>query len=250
MIEVDGAGVAFGGRFVFRHLGWRLERGEILAILGRNGRGKTTLLRALLGLQRLTEGRIATAGSLGYVPQRTSTPFNFTVLEVVLTGRARHLSLFQNPGPEDRAKARASLATLGIADFEERRIEDLSGGERQLVFIARALAAESDVLVLDEPTSALDYRNQDLILSVLRDVARHKGLTVVFASHYPQHALLTADRVLLMDEADRAEFGATAEVMSEASLSALYDIPMRHLDGRDAGAHMVPVFLAGRGASR
>lgn len=199
MIEVEDCGVSLGGRFVFRDLGFRLAPGQTLALLGRNGRGKTTQLRALLGRQRWTEGRASLDRSTGYVPQRTTTPFDFTVLEVVLTGRARHLKMLESPGVRDHDAAREALAMLGMLDFEDRRIEELSGGERQLVFTARALASACDVLILDEPTSALDFHNQDLILSTLRRISRERGLTVVFTSYYPQHALQIADQALLME---------------------------------------------------
>ncbi len=243
MIEVEDGGVSLGGRFVFRRLGFRLEAGQTLALLGRNGRGKTTLLRALLGLQRWSEGRARLDGSTGYVPQRTSTPFDFTVLEVVLTGRARHLGMLESPGVRDYRAAREALATLGMLDFEDRRIEELSGGERQLVFTARALASACDVLILDEPTSALDFHNQDMILSTLRRVSRERGLTVVFASHYPQHALQIADQVLLMEGVEDHLFGPVDDVMTEQHLSRLYEIPIRRvvLHPGTAGS-IVPVF--------
>ncbi len=235
--------MALGGKFIFRHLSFRLEAGQTLALLGRNGRGKTTLLRALLGLQRWTEGRARLDGSTGYVPQRPGTPFDFTVLEVVLTGRARHLGMLESPGPADYEEARKALDDLGMLSFEHRRIEELSGGERQLVFIARALASACDMLILDEPTSALDFHNQDLILSTLRAINRARGLTIVFASHYPQHAAQLADRVLLMEDVESHLFGTAQDVMTESELTRLYDIPIRRvLLEPDGVTSIVPVF--------
>jgi iron complex transport system ATP-binding protein len=243
VIEVEDGGVALGGRDIFRRLSFRLEAGETLALLGRNGRGKTTLLRALLGLQSWTTGHARLDGSTGYVPQRTNTPFDFTVLEVVLTGRARHLGMLESPGAADYAQARSALAVLGLQAFEDRRIETLSGGERQLVFIARALASECDILILDEPTSALDFHNQDLILATLRHINAERGLTIVFASHYPQHAAQLADRVLLMDGVDDHTFGPVDEVMTESELSRLYAIPIRRVVVQPDGVtSIVPVF--------
>lgn len=245
VIDVDSAGVALGGRWIFRRLSFALAQGETLAILGRNGQGKTTLLRALLGLLPVSEGRASVRGSVGYVPQRASVPFAYSVLDVVLMGRARHLGMFAVPGEADYAVARAALESLGMLSFATRRIDQLSGGEQQLVLISRALASECDVLILDEPTSALDFRNQDLILSTIRHVSRERGLTIVFASHYPQHAIRVGDKALLMQGVGDYAFGEVEDVMSEEALGRLYDIPIRKVslvrDGQRTTS-MVPVF--------
>ena len=245
MIEVEGAGVAFGATWIFRRLSFTIARAETLAILGRNGRGKTTLLRALLGLQRWSEGAARIAGAIGYVPQSGSVPFAYSVLDVVLMGRARHLGMFAVPGERDYQAARAALDALGMLAFAPRRIDELSGGERQLILIARALASECDVLILDEPASALDFHNQDLILSTIRRVSRERGLTVVFASHYPQHAIHVADKALLMYDVEQQAFGPAAAVMTEEALGELYGIAMRKVQvGRDGHriTSLVPVF--------
>jgi iron complex transport system ATP-binding protein len=160
-------------------------------------------------------------------------------------GRARHLGMFAAPGKADHAAARAALQALGMLSFATRRIDQLSGGEQQLVLIARALASECDALILDEPTSALDFRNQDLILSTIRRVSRQHGLTIVFASHYPQHALHVGDKVLLMQGVGDYAFGEVETVMSEEALGRLYDIPIRKVSLARDGRHvtsMVPVF--------
>ena len=245
MIRVENAGIAFGGRWVFRDVSFALGRGELLAILGRNGRGKTTLLRGLLGLQPWSTGRSEVDGEIGFVPQASEAPFAYSVLDVVLMGRARHLKLFQVPRAIDYAAARAALAKLGKEDFEARRIDQISGGERQLVMIARALASSGGALVLDEPTSALDFHNQDIILSTMRRVAREQGLAVIFSSHYPQHALHIADKVLLMNDVDDNACGPTGEVMTEVTLARLYDFPIRQVEvPRDGGVlnALVPMF--------
>jgi iron complex transport system ATP-binding protein len=244
-IAVEDAGVAFGATWIFRRLSFTIARGETLAILGRNGRGKTTLLRALLGLQRWSEGAARVHGAIGYVPQAGSVPFAYAVLDVVLMGRARHLGMFAVPGERDYQVARAALDALGILSFATRRIDELSGGERQLVLIARALASECDVLILDEPASALDFHNQDVILSTIRQVSHDRGLTVVFASHYPQHAIHVADKALLMQDCDHQAFGAAAAVMTEEALERLYGIAMRKVElsrNGDRITSLVPLF--------
>ena len=245
MIRVEDAGVAFGGRWIFRNVSLALARGELLAILGRNGRGKTTLLRALLGLQHWSSGHSEVDGVIGFVPQAAETPFAYSVLDIVLMGRARHLRTFELPGAADYAAAREALAMLGLQDFEQRRIDEISGGERQLVMIARALASRSGVLMLDEPTSALDFRNQDVILSTMRRMAREHGLAVIFSSQYPQHALHIADKVLLMNDVDHNPCGPAGAILTEAALTRLYDFPIRRVElAHEEGAFstFVPVF--------
>jgi iron complex transport system ATP-binding protein len=245
MIRVVDAGVAFGGRWIFRNVSLALARGELLAILGRNGSGKTTLLRALLGLQPWSSGRSEVDGAIGFVPQAAEVPFAYSVFDIVLMGRARHLRTFQLPGPADFAAAREALAMLGLEDFEQRRIDEISGGERQLVMIARALASRSGALVLDEPTSALDFRNQDVILATMRRMAREHGLAVIFSSQYPQHALHIADKVLLMNDVDDNPCGPTGAILTEAALTRLYGFPIRRVEvPREDGAFstIVPLF--------
>ena len=245
MIRVEDAGVEFGGRWIFRNVSLALARGELLAILGRNGSGKTTLLRALIGLLPWSCGRSEVDGAFGFVPQTAEAPFAYSVLDIVLMGRARHLRTFQLPGPADYAAAREALVLLGLQAFEQRRIDEISGGERQLVMIARALASCSGALVLDEPTSALDFRNQDVILSMMRRMAREQGLAVIFSSQYPQHALHIADKVLLMNNVDYNPCGPTGTILTEAALTRLYDFPIRRVElPREEGAFstLVPVF--------
>ena len=245
MIRVEGAGVAFGGNWIFRNVSLMLKRGELLSVLGRNGRGKTTLLRALLGLQPWSSGRSEVDGAIGFVPQTSDTPFAYSVLDIVLMGRARHLRTFQLPGPADYAAAREALAMLDLLHFEQRRIDEISGGERQLIMIARALASRSDALILDEPTSSLDLRNQDIILATMRRMAREYGLAVIFSSQYPQHALHIADKVLLMNDVDHNPCGQTGVILTEAALTRLYDFPIRHVEvAHEEGIFttLVPVF--------
>ena len=245
VIEVEDAGIAFGGRWIFRGLSFAMPSGQTLAILGRNGRGKTTLLRALLGLQPWSKGGARIPGSIGYVPQSASVPFAYSVLDLVLTGRARHLGMFAVPGEADYRAARAALEALGMLGFETSRIDELSGGERQLVLIARALASECEVMILDEPTSALDFHNQDVILSTIRRLADERGLTVIFASHYPQHAIHVADKALLMYDVDDYAFGEATSVMTEEALGQLYGIAMRKVQVGHNGhriVSLVPLF--------
>jgi len=164
------------------------------------------------------------------------------VLDIVVMGRARQVGLFRMPTGADLARALESLDIVGAKEFSERRYASLSGGEQQLVLIARALASDCRILILDEPTSALDYRNQDRVLTVLRDLAAHRGLLVVFTTHMPSHALHVASHALLMYGGHDYAFGAAAEVLSEDALSRLYEIPVARVSDGRAGATLVPVF--------
>ena len=160
-------------------------------------------------------------------------------------GRARHLRTFAVPGAVDYKAAFGALEGLGTLDLADRRIDELSGGERQLVWIARALASECDVLFLDEPAAGLDFLHQDMILSTIRRLSHDRGMTVVFASHFPQHAIHVADKVLLMHGVEEHAFGVTQAVVNEETLDRLYDFPIRKveltLDGERATS-MVPFF--------
>lgn len=241
-ISARGLGYRYRHDWVFRHLDVRLAAGELTAILGPNGCGKSTLLSVLSGVRLPMEGEIHREGSLALVPQSVAPALPFTGLEMVLLGCAYAVSLFAAPGPSDYAAAHAALARLEADHLAERSFDVMSGGERQLVLIARALVAESPVLLLDEPTAALDWHHQAHVLELLRQLA-DAGLAVAFTTHAPQHALDFADRVLLMAAPERQAFGAPEDVLSEGALSALYRLPVKRLRLPDGTAStVIPVF--------
>lgn len=245
MIECHNVGFRYTDDWVFRDHSFKVEQAEIVAILGPNGHGKTTLLKTITGLIQPEEGMILVDGQIGYVPQNAQTAFPYSVLDMVVMGRARHVGLFSVPGKQDYDIAHKMIARLGLQAFEDRPFDRLSGGERQLVLVARALASECDVLVLDEPASALDFQNQDIILRTLRDVAKNQGLTVLLTTHYPQHAIHLADKVLLMHSAEQFQFGATSDVMNDENLERLYNMPIRNLSLDHEGRVLkttVPIF--------
>jgi len=244
MLEVRDAGFCYRpGQWVFRHHGFTVGPGRVLAILGPNGRGKTTLLKGIMGLVRLTEGQVRLDGAFGYVPQSHRPAFGYTVLDMVVMGRARHLGLFSAPGADDWHAARAALARVGVESFAERSFLELSGGEQQLVLIARALASDCRILILDEPTSALDFQKQDRVLLTVRAVVRELGLAVLFTTHYPSHALHVADDALLMFGPTDFVAGPVDAVMTDDNLSRLYGLTVRQL-ALEAGRFrtVVPVF--------
>jgi iron complex transport system ATP-binding protein len=252
-IRLERAGHSWDGRlWQFRDLDLDVAAGEIVAVLGPNGRGKSTLLKAVAGLIRPTAGRIVTAGAVGLVPQSFAPAFAYSAFDIVLMGRARHVGLLATPGRRDRAIAAAAFADLGIEELAERPFDRLSGGERQLVLIARALCGETPILLFDEPAAALDFHHQDRVIGLVRDIADDRRLAVLVTTHHPDHALAIADRVLMMHGDGGHLIGPADEVLSEAELERLYRLPVRRLGYRAGGVDrvaLVPVF-GGRAAGR
>jgi iron complex transport system ATP-binding protein len=248
---IETRGLAFGyrpGELVIDGLSIRIPKRGSFAILGQNGCGKTTLLKLFLGLCRPVAGSLCSDGEMALVPQLFQATFAFNVLEMVLMGRARKIGLFSQPGRRDRAMALEALGHFGIADLAYRSFHELSGGQRQMAMLARALVSEAEILVLDEPTSALDLRNQDLILAWISRLAHVDKLAVVFTTHLPQHALLAADAALFMFSDGVYATGSTQEIMTEDNLSRLYGLPIRRLAFRHEGLPtetLAPVFLDG-----
>ena len=232
----------YPGRVVGRGLDLALEAGEAVCVIGPNGAGKTTLFRTLLGLIAPLGGRVTVAGidiasvpraqvarSVAYVPQAMASVFDFTLLDVVEMGRTAHLAAFAQPSRHDRERAMHALERLGIASLADRPIHGVSGGERQLALIARALATEAKHLLMDEPTANLDFANQALILD---EMARLKasGAAVLFSTHHPDHALRIADRVVMLSGGAVLAAGTTSATLNSENLSALYGRPIDVLE--------------------
>ncbi len=236
MLAVESLGFGFPGRAVGREVTFGLADGEVMCVLGPNGGGKTTLFRTLLGLLEPQEGEVrlegrplgayarqAIARRIGYVPQGHAGQFAYTVREVVLMGRTAHLGAFAAPGRADREVAERALALLGLEALAERPITQVSGGERQLALVARALAQEPRLLVMDEPTASLDFGNQVRILRRIRALSEH-GISVLFSTHDPDHAFLAADRALLLAEGRMIALGTPKDVIRPDTLARMYGV--------------------------
>lgn len=225
MLEADSISFRYGRSrpWIFRNVSTRVDSGEVFAVLGPNARGKTTLLKCLAGLHDPDSGTVTTRGGVGYVPQSHQSVFSFDVLDVVLMGRARQVKIYSSPTAADRAAAMDALERVGVAALALRDFGALSGGERQMVLIARALVSGCETLVLDEPASALDLANQARILSVLRSLA-DEGMAVVMTTHHPDHALHIAERSMLMVDGDHRLIGSTRELLSGELLTSMYGV--------------------------
>jgi iron complex transport system ATP-binding protein len=246
-IEVQGLSHFYEAeKFVIRDLSFRVRRGSVWAILGPNGCGKTTLLKLILGILKPRSGKIEKSGQTALVPQLFNAVFSFSVLDMVLMGRARQIGLFSRPTKKDQALALGALARFGVDGLAERPFTDLSGGQRQLVMLARAVVAEADILILDEPASALDLANQGMLLKQIRALSRESGLTVVFTSHQPQQALAAADEALMMSAHSQYFSGPVGETLSEENLFSVYGAVIRRLKIAHQGHEeeiLAPIFF-------
>jgi iron complex transport system ATP-binding protein len=245
MIDVTGLGFRYGQTWVFRDINFSLQAGEIAAVLGPNGRGKTTLLKSVMGLLQPDTGSVRLRGRPGYVAQRAEIAFAYTVIDIVVMGRAAHVGMFSAPGKKHYQHARQALAQLNLEHLADQHYNRLSGGERQLVMIARALASECQVLILDEPASALDFRNQDLVLSTLLRLAKELDLAILMTTHFPQHAVHIADYALMMQAVDEAQWGPAEHMLSEDNLEQLFGVPVKKIQieaGEKNHTGILPLF--------
>ena len=235
-VEARDVHFCFDKREILKGVSLVLERGEVVSLLGANGAGKTTLLRLLLGLVAPTQGevfvgnlRLASLTSrqiatrIAYVPQVHTTPFPYTVREVVLMGRLPKRSLLSSPREVDHAAVQTALDKLEIRHLADRVYSGISGGERQLVLIARALAQEASTLILDEPLSNLDFGYQIKIARHLKDLAKD-GHSVLITCHDPQFAYQASSRVALLINGRLAQEGRPHQILNSASLRSLYGI--------------------------
>ena len=235
----EGLTFAYDGRTVLRAVDLAVAPGELVGVIGPNGAGKTTLVRILAGVTPPSAGRVVLgdrplaawprrerARALALVPQDPRVEFPFTALEVVLMGRAPHLTGLGFAGADDVRRARAALARLGLDGLEARHLDALSGGERQRVFLARALAQDPVVLLLDEPTTHLDLRHQTEILDVVREGVRERGLAALVVLHDLNLAAVGCDRLVLLAGGSIVAAGPPQEVLMRSLIEQAFATPV------------------------
>lgn len=262
MISVDDICFSYGDRKILDNVSFRVHKEEILCLIGPNGSGKSTILDCILGLKTLKSGRICIgdkpvcsykakelAKHIAYVAQKQSSTFPFKVIDMVVMGRSPYIKTFAVPSENDIKLARDAIEYVGLKGFEERLYNELSGGEAQLVMIARALTQDSKIIVMDEPTAHLDFHNELLVLEIIRKLVNSKRITVVMATHFPNHAYYFLNhgiktRVGILDNNSIDILGCPNEVLTEKKISQVFKIKskvLRYKEGLSEFNHIIPL---------
>lgn len=222
---------------ILKNINLHLEKGHILSVLGPNGIGKTTLLKCMIGLLPWTSGRSILNGTdlckmkskdiwntISYIPQAHSFSFSYTGLEMVMLGRSSHLGLFEQPGAQEIEMAEAMMEKVGITRLAGKDCNRMSGGELQMVLIARALINEPQLIILDEPETGLDFHNQILVLNIIERLAHEEGISAIMNTHYPTNAMSIADEAFMMNRKGDRFYGTTDSILNEQNISRSFDV--------------------------
>jgi len=244
-IEVNNLSFSYGERAVLKDICFSAECGQVLSVLGPNGVGKSTLFRCMLGLLTPQSGQVFVdgkavdqmepgqlAGYLAYIPQSHNPEFNYTVLDMVLMGMTGRLGIFRTPGMKEKKQAEEALEWLGIGHLKNRGYANISGGERQLVLIARAIAQQAKLLIMDEPSANLDYGNRIRVMQTVRSLVQ-AGYGVIQSTHDPDQAFLYSDKVLALYNGQVLAWGTPKETICDSLISRLYGVDVEVCSLRD-----------------
>ncbi|MCB6993053.1 ABC transporter ATP-binding protein [bacterium 210820-DFI.6.37] len=261
LLEVKNAAFTYDEkRMILEDVNFTVEEGEILCVIGPNGCGKSTLIDCILGLNKLKSGQILVEGEdlsalkpkefaehVAYVPQGHKTTFAYTVLDVVTMGRTYAARMFAPPGEEEKAIARAALKQVGLEGFEDREYTKLSGGELQLVIIARAIAQQSKIMVMDEPTAHLDFTHELTVMEVIADLVKNRNRSIIMATHFLNQAYYLENagvntKVALFSGKNFARMGKPSDILTEENLESTFNIITEIVnDGSGVRKYILPL---------
>ncbi|MBQ9631140.1 MAG: ABC transporter ATP-binding protein [Treponema sp.] len=235
--QVKSGGFSYNSIKILDNINFELSNGEILCVLGSNGVGKTTLLKCMMGLQKWQCGETLLDGKninqiphkefwkkIAYVPQAKNSAFSFSAIDMVTMGRSAHLGTFSQPTREDEKIALEAMETCGVLWLKDKLCNEMSGGELQMVLIARALAVNPEMLVLDEPESNLDFKNQLIILGIIEKLARKKNISAIVNTHFPSHAIKIGTKTLILNKGAQPIFGNAKEIINEANMRKTFNV--------------------------
>lgn len=259
MLIIDNISFSYEEKEVLDNISFNVKKGQLLSIIGPNGCGKTTLINCILGVNRITRGTMSCRGRelskmsvreraklFSYVPQEKGHIFPYTVLEIVLMGRTPYHTIFSSPNGNDKKIALEALRMVGMEGFRNKLFTKLSGGERQLVVLARSLAQESDIIIMDEPTASLDYRNEIMFLEMVRNLCLNKNKTVIMSTHFPNHSFyfenhnLDTSVIMLADRRIKYQ-GLPSAVLTEEHIYDIYGVKSKILTYDENKKHIVPM---------
>ena len=243
VMEIRDLSYSYDGEIkTLKHVDFRAYRGQLVALIGPNGAGKSTLFKCILKFLKNYEGHIYLDGcdmlemsrpeiarKIAYIPQTTVPVFNYSVLDIVLMGLTGGLKLLESPKAKHVAKVEEILDSLGILHLKDRGFARISGGERQLVLLARAIVQDAEILVMDEPTANLDYGNQFRVMERIKGLT-DSGYTVILSTHNPEHALLFAEKAFVLQNGEVKAAGPSKEVLTEELMQQLYDVQVKLVD--------------------
>lgn len=244
-MRVENLCFSYGARSVLKDISFTADYGEFISVLGPNGVGKSTLFRCMLGLLTSSNGQTfidnipinemspsKLARYIAYIPQSHNPVFNFSVLDMVLMGTTAQTGTFSAPGKEQLKRAEAALERLGILHLKERGYANISGGERQLILIARAIAQQAKILVMDEPSANLDYGNRIRVMNTVKSLTSD-GYAVIQSTHDPDQAFLYSDKILALFDGRVLAWGSPQETVCDSLISTLYGVDVEVCSMRD-----------------
>lgn len=260
IFEVKNGTFGYETQKLLNNINFEVQRGEVMSVLGSNGVGKTTLLKCMMGFLKWQEGQSYVDGTpiseipskelwkrIAYVPQAKGSVFSFTALDMVVLGRSAHIGTFKQPQKEDIQIALEAMEEIGILQLKDKLCTKMSGGELQMVLIARALTVFPEMLILDEPESNLDFKNQLIILNTIKKLSKERNISAIVNTHYPAHALQMSDKALMLNRNGTSFYGEAAQVINEANMKTVFGVNV-HVNEYQESNHIyksvIPLSLA------